>query len=257
MQDDWRKRAISWLGKNNADQQNWAIKYLGKKSWFSRDRRSDETVYDYLVTHIRSALDTPKHREDLRQIKHAWSQKKKRDQKGKATSYSFMMSKAFGPRLRYLAKKRGEPMYRALELIIIDHHEEVKSLAWLDMSKKRLKSRMEEVDEKLRDLKSSREELDLKEADVQSRLSELEDKVAGVQLLEDQCLEQAVALDDMKELILKLLADYTGSIHAQTLNQWVIGQKASLPPVPMSYQGQSKAAHFLRPYRDLSASLQR
>ena len=223
MQEDWRKRAISWLGKNNADQQNWAINYLGKRSWFSRASRSDEPAYDYLVTHIRSALDTPKHREDLRQIKRAWSQKKKRDQKGQATSYSFMMSKAFGPRLRYLAKKRGEPMYRALESIIFDHHEEVKSLAWLDMSKKRLKNRMEEVDEKLKDLKSSRQELDLKEADVQSRLSELEDKVKGVQLLEDEYLEQAVALEDKKDLILSLLADYTDAIHAHALNQWVIG----------------------------------
>ena len=255
MQEDWRKRAISWLGKNNADQQNWAIKYLGKKSWFSRDRRSDEPAYDYLVTHIRNALDTPKHQEDLRQIKRAWSQKKKRDQKGQATSYSFMMSKAFGPRLRYLARKRGEPMYRALESIIFDHHEEVRSHAWLDMSKKRLENRMEEVDEKLKDLESSRQGLDLKEADVQSRLSELEDKVTGVQLLEDECLEQAVALDDMKDLILKLLDDYTDAIHAHVLNQWIIGRRASLPPVPMSYQGQSKAAHFLRPYHDLSASL--
>lgn len=255
MQDDWRKRAISWLGKNNSDQQNWAIRYLGKKSWFSRHRPSDEPAYDYLVTHIRSALDTPKHREDLRQLKRAWSQKKKRDQKGQATSYSFMMSKAFGPRLRYLAKKRGEPMYRALESIIFDHHEEVKSLAWLDMSKKRLKNQMEKVDEKLKDLESSRQELEVKEADVQSRSSELEEMVAGVQLLEDECLEQAEALDDMKELILKLLADYTDSIHAHTLNEWVIGRRASLPPVPMSYQGQSKAAHFLRPYHDLSASL--
>lgn len=255
MEEDWRKRAISWLGKNNADQQNWAITYLGKKGWFARGRRFDESAYDYLVTHIRNAPGTHKEQEDLRQIKRAWSQKKKRDQKGQATSYSFMMSKAFGPRLRYLAKKRGEPMYRALESIIFDHHEEVKSLAWLDMSKNRLKNRMEEVDEKLKDLESSRQELDLKEADVQSRLSELEDKVTGVQLLEDECLEQAVALDDMKDLILKLLADYTDAIHAHALNQWVIGRRASLPLVPMSYQGQSKAAHFLRPYHDLSASL--
>jgi hypothetical protein len=114
---------------------------------------------------------------------------------------------------------------------------------------------MEEVDEKLKDLESSRQELEVKEADVQSRTSELEDKVAGVQLLEDECLEQAVAFDEMKELIAKLLADYTDSIHAHTFNQWVIGRRASLPPVPMSYQGQSKAAHFLRPYQDLSASL--
>jgi len=255
MQEDWRERAIRWLGKNSSDQQKWTIKYLGMRGWFDRGRSFDESNYDFLVSHIQNAPELLKNENDLRKIKRAWTQKKKRDQKGQATSYSFMMSKAFGPRLRYLAKKRGEPMYRALESIIFDHHEEVKSLAWLDMSKKRLKNGMEEVDQKLKDLKSSRQELDLKEADVQSRLSELEDKVKGVQLLEDEYLEQAVALDDKKDLILKLIADYTDAVHAHALNQWVIGRKASLPPVPMSYQGQSKVAHFLRPYHDLSASL--
>lgn len=257
MSEDWRKRAIRWLEENNAAQQIWAINYLDKKDWFNRDRYLGESNYDYLVAHIRYASELLKFEDDLRKMKRAWSQKMKRDRKGQRKSYSFMMSNSVGPQLRYLAGKRGEPVYRTLELIISEHQEEVKSGAWLDMSRKKLEKRMEKVEQELKDVENKRKELDLREAEVQRQLAELESRAKDRERLDDEVLEYNVALDNKRDLIAELVADYTSVIQAHVLNEWIIGRKASLPPAPLYYQGRSKASHLLRRYQDLLASLER
>jgi len=256
MQEDWRRRAISWLRKNNADQQKWAIKYLGGKGWFDRARRSDESNYDFLVTHIRNVPELLKNEEDLRKMKRAWTQKQKRDdKKGMTKSYSFIMSKSVGPKLKYLKRKRGEPAYKIVETLVSDYHQEVNVAAWLEMSQKQLEKRLKDVNQQLEELGSKSKELESKGEELQRQEAELKRRTEELEQLEEEVLEYGEAVDNKRDLISQLFSDFADAIHAHALNQWVIGRRASLPPVPMSYQGQSKAAHFLRPYHDLSASL--
>jgi len=156
-----------------------------------------------------------------------------------------------------LVRKRGEPAYQILETIISEYQGEVKSGAWLDMSRKQLEKRMKEVEQQLKGSESKRKELDLREAEIQRQLVGLEDRAKNLGLLEDDALEYAEALDNKRDLISQLFANYTDVVHAHIFNKWVIGQKASLPPVPLNYQGRSKFFHLLEPYQDLLASLKR
>jgi len=267
MQEDWRKRAISWLGKNNADQQEWAITYLGKKGWFDRGRRSDESNYDFLVTHIRNAPEVLKSEDDLRKMKRAWTQKKKRDdKKGSTKSYSFIMSKSVGPKLKYLKRERGEPAYQIVETLVSDYHQEVKTAAWLEMSQKQLKKRLKAVDQQLEEVGRKSKELESREEELQRQEAELKCRAEELEQLEGEVLEYGEAVDNKRDLISQLFADYADAIHAYTLNQWVIGRKVSqsvdgrevsLRPYGLNCGGRSKAALFLKPYQDLLASLKR
>lgn len=258
MQEDWRKRAIGWLGKNNADQQEWAITYLGKKRWFDRDRRLDELSYDFLVTHIRNAPEGAKSENDLRKMKRAWTQKKKRDDKrGPTKSYSFIMSKSVGLKLKYLKKRRGEPAYQIVEMLVSDFHQEVKTKAWLEMSQRRLEKRLNDLDQQLDEVDRKQKELESREEALQRQEEKSKQWAEEVSQLEDEVLEYAETVDSKVDLISQLCTDYADILHAITSNRWVIGRKTSLPPVPLNYQGRAKAACFLEPYQDLLASLKR
>ncbi|ARM84760.1 hypothetical protein MARSALSMR5_02709 [Marinobacter salarius] len=267
MQKDWRKRAISWLGKNSADQQKWAITYLGKKGWFDRGRRVDESNYDFLVTHIRNAPDLLKNENDIRKMKGAWTQKKKRDDKKGATkSYSFIMSESVGPKLKYLKKKRGEPAYKIVETLVSDYHQEVKVAAWLEMSQKQLEKRLKDVDQQLEELGGKSTELESREEELQRKEAELKRRTEELEQLEGEVLEYGEAVDNKRDLITQLFSDFTDAIHAHMLNQWVIrrqvsqsvgGREVSLRPFGLNYEGRSKASLFLKPYKDLLASLKR
>lgn len=267
MQEDWRKRAISWLGKNNADQQKWAIRYLGKKGWFDRGRRFDESNYDFLEAHIQNAPELLKNEDDLRKMKRAWTQKKKRDDKKGATkSYSFIMSKSVGPKLNYLKRKRGEPAYQIIETLVSDYHREVKTAAWLEMSQKQLEKRLKDVNQQLEEVGSKSKELESREEELLRQEAELKRKTEELEELEEEILEYGEAVDNKRDLISQLFSDFADAIHAHLLNQWVIGREVSqsvgggelsLRPFGLSYEGQSKASLFLKPYQDLLASLKR
>lgn len=258
MQEDWRKRAISWLGKNNVDQQDWAIIYLGKKGWFLRGRRLDESKYDYLVSHIRDAQEVRDNEDDLRKMKRAWTQKKTRDdKKGRTKSYSFIMSESVGPKLKYLKRDQGRPAYQIIETLVSDYHQERRTTAWLEMSQKQLEKRLEKVGQQLKEAESKGKELKAREEELRRQEAELNRRTEELGQLENEVLEYGEAVDNNTDLISRLLADYADAMNASALNQWVIRRKGSLPPAPLSYQGRSKAAHFLRPYHDLLANLER
>lgn len=258
MQEDWRKRAISWLVKNNADQQRWAITYLGKKGWFDRGRHFDESNYDFLVTHIQDAPEELKSEDDLRKMKRAWTQKNKRDDNtGSTKSYSFIMSKSVGSKLKYLKRQLDEPAYQIIEKLVSDHHYEVKSGAWLEMSQKKLDKRLKDVDQQLKEVENESKKLKSREEAVKRREEELKCWTEGVKQLEDEVLEYGEVVDANRDLIFQLFADYADAMHAHTFNQWVIGREISLRPFALSYEGRSKAALFLNPYQDLLARLKR
>lgn len=258
MQEDWRKRAIDWLGRNNADQQKWAITYLGKKGWFHRARHLDESNYDFLLTHIRNAPEVLKSKDDLRKMKRAWTQKKKRDdKKGPTKSYSFIMSKSVGEKLKYLKKKRDEPVYQIVETLVSDFHEEVKTKAWLEMGQRQFKKRLNDLDQQLGEVDRKQKELETREKELHRQEEKSKRRAEEVSQLEDEALKYAETVDSKMDLISRLFTDYANILHASSFNRWIVGRKASLPPVPLSYQGQAKAAHFLEPYQDLSPSLKR
>lgn len=258
MSEDWKGRAISWLGRNNSAQQIWAVKYLGKKNWFSRGRRFDESNYDYFVAHIRQSPDVLERIEDLRKMKRAWSQKKKRDKKaGETKSYSFIMSKSIGPKLRYLKRKQGEPAYKILEKIIFAYEGEVKSNAWPDLNRQRIEQRLKKVDQKIQETERRGRELDAKEKEVKRQVVELTRRTEELEQLENEALEFGESLDSERDLISQLVADYADVIKAQTLDKWVIRRKFSQPAAPLNYQGQSKFLPFLFEYQDLLAKLKR
>jgi hypothetical protein len=257
MPEDWRRRAIRWLGRSNAAQQSWAINYLREKGWFLRGRGPSEPSYDYLVAHIRDAPEALKKEDDLRKMKRAWSQKKKRDEQGPRKSYSFIMSKSIGPKLRQLAKERNEPAYKALEAVILEYRDIVKSKAWIDLSQSKIENLLEKVKQELKDAEDTRKELEAGEAEIQSQLAVLEARAKDLEVQEDKYLEDAVTLDKQRDLILQLYDDYSGMTHAHALGKSIIGRRASLPLAPWNYKGQSKASHFLQHYQDLLASLKR
>lgn len=257
MPEDWKRRAIRWLGRSNAAQQSWAIDYLGEKGWFLRGRRHDESCYDYLVTHIRNAPETLANEDDLRKMKRAWSQKKKRDEKGPRKSYSFMMSKSIGPKLRQLAKARNEPAYKALEAVVLEYADIVKSKAWVELSQGNIQKRLEKVDQELKDAEDKRKELDAREAELQRQMAELEARARDLEVQEDKYLEDAVTLDNQRELILQLYDDYRDMLHAQALDKLVIRRVTALPSAPWNDKGRSKSSPFLQRYQDLLASLKR
>lgn len=267
MQEDWKKRAISWLGKNNADQQKWAITYLGKKGWFDRGRRFDESNYDFVVTHIRNAPELLKNEDDLRKMKRAWTQKRKRDdKKGRTKSYSFIMSESVGPKLKYLKKTRGEPAYQIVEMLVFDYHQEVKTKAWLEMGQKQLEKRLNDVNQQLGELGRKSNELESRAEELQRQEVKLKRRTEELEQLEGEVLEYGEGVDSKKDLISQLCADYADAIYAHVLNQWVIGRKmsqsvggreVSLRPLGLNCERRSKAALFLKPYQDLWASVKR
>jgi len=257
MPEDWRKRAIRWLSKSNDAQQSWAINYLGEKGWFLRGRRPDESSYDYLVTHIRDAPEVLAKKDDLRKLKRAWSQKKKRDEKGPRKTYSFMMSKSIGPKLRQLAKDRNEPAYKALEAVVLEYASIVKSKAWVELSQNNIQKRLDKLAQELKDAEDKRKELDAREAEVQRQLAELEARAKDLEAQEDKYLEDAVTLDNQRELILQLYEDYRDLLHAQAFDKPIIRGVTAPISAPWNYRGRLKASPFLQRYQDLLASLKR
>ena len=100
-------------------------------------------------------------------------------------------------------------------------------------------------------------ELDAKEKEVQRQVRELTRRTTELEQLENEALEFGESLDNERDLISQLVADYADVIKAQTLDKWVIRRKFSQPEAPLNYQGQSKFLPFLFEYQGLLAKLKR
>lgn len=118
---------IFYIDSSNAKMCSWAISYLAKRySVPSSSETNSITCYQAVIRTLVSIKNEDEQELALKKMKAAWNQKVRRERTDRKACLYSLTPEAQG-QLALLAKSKGQPIYRTLEMIIDKAYRGMKS----------------------------------------------------------------------------------------------------------------------------------